>query len=183
MIQAFINGEDIHMKTAMGVYNLPKEEVTPMMRRYAKICTFLILYGGELPALARAVGGSMSRAKLIMEGFYNAYPKLKKYIDDYRAMARDKGYVLTINGAPLNIDRTNLATVGTTSINYPIQGSATMVGGTAFCDMWLKAQEVQLPFIPTSFTHDSLDSEQHPASYFLTKGIMRFCAENEVLRQ
>lgn len=183
MIQAFIRGDDIHMNTAMGVYNLPREEVTPMMRRYAKICTFLILYGGELPALARAVGGSMSRAKQIMDGFYNAYPKLKKYIDDYRAMARDKGYVLTINGAPLNIDRTNLATVGTTSINYPIQGSATMVGGTAFCDMWLKSQEMKLPFIPTSFTHDSLDSEQHPASYFLTKGIMRFCAENEVLRQ
>lgn len=183
MIQAFINGDDIHMNTAMGVFGLPREEITPMMRRNAKISTFLILYGGELPALARGIGGSMSRAKELMEGFYRAYPKLRDYIFSYRQMAKDLGYVLTINGAPLNIDRNNLATVGTTSINYPIQGSATMVGGTSFYDMWAMAQELKLPFIPTSFTHDSLDSEQHPASYFLTKALMKFNAENEVLRK
>lgn len=183
MIQAFIDGDDIHMKTAMGVYGLPREEVTPMMRRYAKICTFLTLYGGELPALAAAVGGSMARAKQIMEGFYSAYPKLKQYIDTYRRMAKEHGYVYTISGAPLNIDRNNPATVGTTSINYPIQGSATMVGGVSFFRMWKTAQELGLPLIPTSFTHDSLDSEQHPASYFLTKALMKFMAEKEVLRQ
>ena len=45
MIEAFKSGQDIHKATAAKVYNIPLEEVTPDLRRNAKMVNFGIIYG------------------------------------------------------------------------------------------------------------------------------------------
>jgi hypothetical protein len=55
-----------------------------------------------------------------------------------------------------------------------------MVGCNAFKRMWSLTQELELPYLANGFTHDSNDSEQHPAGYFVNKAIMKYCAEKEV---
>ena len=45
MIEAFNEGIDIHDKTAMDIFHLNKEDVTPNIRRQAKAINFGVVYG------------------------------------------------------------------------------------------------------------------------------------------
>lgn len=45
MIRAYLNGEDLHVKTAMGVSKLPKEAITEILRKRAKAVNFGYIYG------------------------------------------------------------------------------------------------------------------------------------------
>mgnify|MGYP000800196427 FL=1 len=45
LIDAFLSGEDFHAKTASRVFDVPLEEVTPLLRSRAKAVNFGIVYG------------------------------------------------------------------------------------------------------------------------------------------
>ena len=45
LTEAFNNNEDIHSVTASAVFNVSKDEITPLMRRTAKVVNFGIIYG------------------------------------------------------------------------------------------------------------------------------------------
>ena len=45
LINAFINGEDIHSRVAADIYGIPIEEVTKLQRKTAKAVIFGIVYG------------------------------------------------------------------------------------------------------------------------------------------
>ena len=45
MRSAFLEGQDIHSRTAAEVYDVPLDQVTPQMRSSAKAVNFGIVYG------------------------------------------------------------------------------------------------------------------------------------------
>lgn len=130
MIRAFRNNDDIHTETAAKIYNIPVQDVTREMRGRAKTANFGIIYGISSFGLSQRLGISRSDAKELIDGYFNTYPGVKKYMDKSIALAREKGYVETLMGRKriLNDIYSNNAVVRgmaeRNAINAPIQGSA-----------------------------------------------------------
>ncbi|MES2138641.1 MAG: DNA polymerase I [Bacteroidota bacterium] len=130
MIEAFLSGQDIHKATAAKVYNVSLEEVTPDMRRNAKMVNFGIIYGISAFGLAERLNIPRKEAGTIIENYFSKYPGIKTYMDENIEIARERGYVETIMGRRRylrDINSSNHTVRGyaeRNAINAPIQGSA-----------------------------------------------------------
>ncbi len=127
---AFIKNEDIHSSTAMKIFHLKKEELTPDSRRLAKAVNFGILYGLSPFGLARDTGVTPKEAKAFIDAYFALYGKVKSYISEVIELTRQNGYCETILGRKrffpdinsrngLNRQRAERA-----AVNAPMQGSA-----------------------------------------------------------
>jgi DNA polymerase I len=130
MIEAFLEGLDIHAATAAKVYNVPLSEVTSDMRRNAKMVNFGIIYGISAFGLSERLNIPRKEAAGIIESYFEKYPRIKQYMDESIDNAREKGYVETIMGRRRylrDINSSNHTVRGyaeRNAINAPIQGSA-----------------------------------------------------------
>ncbi|MDO5440796.1 MAG: DNA polymerase I [Erysipelotrichaceae bacterium] len=96
MIDAFNNGVDIHDKTAMDIFGLKQEEVTPLIRRQAKAINFGVVYGISDFGLANQAGLSLKDSKKFIEDYFITYPNIKKYLDEQVEFCQKNGYVKTM---------------------------------------------------------------------------------------
>ncbi len=130
MIAAFQSGKDIHRATAAKIYHIPIEEVTDNQRRNAKTANFGIVYGISAFGLSERLEIPRSEAKMLIDGYLETYPQVKKYMEDSIARAREQGYVTTIEGRKRylpDINSRNSVVRGyaeRNAINAPLQGSA-----------------------------------------------------------
>ncbi|MCI7307801.1 DNA polymerase I [Alistipes senegalensis] len=130
LISAFEHGEDIHTTTAAKLFNKPLGEVTPEERRRAKTANFGIIYGISAFGLSQRLEIPRKEAKEIIDGYFASYPKVKEYMDNVVAKAKEEGFVSTIFGRRryLNdISSHNAVARGLAernAVNAPIQGSA-----------------------------------------------------------
>lgn len=130
MIDAFKSGQDIHRATAAKVYNVSLEEVTSDMRRNAKMVNFGIIYGISAFGLSERLNIPRKEAAAIIENYFAKYPRIKQYMDESIAKAKQKGYVETIMNRRRylrDINSSNHTVRGfaeRNAINAPIQGSA-----------------------------------------------------------
>ena len=130
LIEAFVQGNDIHAATAAKIFKKPLEEVTSDERRKAKTANFGIIYGISAFGLAERMGVSRTEAKQLIDGYFDTYPGVKAYMDKSIEMARDKGYTETIFGRRCQLPDINSgnavvrAYAERNAINAPIQGSA-----------------------------------------------------------
>ena len=133
MLQAFKDGEDIHIATAAKIYKKTLNEVTKEERSHAKSANFGIIYGISAFGLANNIGISRSDAKLLIDGYFETYPKVKQYMDRCIEDARQKGYVITLMGRKrilkdINSQNSIVRSVAErNAINAPIQGTAADV--------------------------------------------------------
>lgn len=98
LLQAFLDEEDIHRRTASEIFNIPIEQVDSTWRSRAKAVNFGIIYGISDFGLARDTGVTRAEAKDYITRYYNRYPELKRYFDGVIDTARSQGYVSTILG-------------------------------------------------------------------------------------
>jgi DNA polymerase-1 len=130
MIEAFLEGLDIHAATAAKVYSVPLSEVTSDMRRNAKMVNFGIIYGISAFGLSERLNIPRKEAAGIIESYFEKYPRIKQYMDESIDNARERGYVETIMGRRRylrDINSSNHTVRGyaeRNAINAPIQGSA-----------------------------------------------------------
>ena len=130
MMEAFVQGHDIHTATAAKVYGVSLEEVTSTQRRNAKAVNFGIIYGQSAFGLSQNLSIPRKEAAEIIENYFNTYPGIKKYMSDTMNFARENGYVQTIMGRRRylrDINSANQTVRGfaeRNAINAPIQGSA-----------------------------------------------------------
>ncbi len=130
LLKAFKNGEDIHKSTASLVFMVDPEDVTPNMRRKAKEVNFGILYGIGSFGLSTRLGITRKHAKEIIETYFNTFKKVKQYMEDTVAKAKEKGYAETLLGRRRylkNINSSNRVVrqfEERVAINMPIQGTA-----------------------------------------------------------
>ena len=130
LCEAFREGKDIHAATAARIFKKPIEEVTSEERRRAKTANFGIIYGISAFGLSQRLRIPRSEAKMLIEGYFDSYPKVKEYMDNVVASAREKGYVETLFGRRrylVDIDSRNAnarSLAERNAINAPIQGTA-----------------------------------------------------------
>ncbi|MHA8100078.1 DNA polymerase I [Aquirufa aurantiipilula] len=130
MCEAFNKGLDVHKATAAKVFQVPLEEVSFDMRRKAKTVNFGIIYGVSAFGLAAQIGISRTEAKEIIDQYFIEFPKVKSYMDQSIAKARDFGYVETVLGRRrylkdiLSPNMNERGFAERNAINAPIQGSA-----------------------------------------------------------
>jgi DNA polymerase-1 len=128
--EAFIQGVDIHAKTASEVFGVPLAEMTPELRRRAKAINFGIIYGISAFGLARQLGISQSEAAAFIKIYFERFPELKTYMDSTKEQARQQGYVETLFGRRCHIaglaerNPARRAFAERQAINAPLQGTA-----------------------------------------------------------
>lgn len=130
MLESFQKGLDFHRATAAKVFDVPYDDVTDEQRRNAKTVNFSITYGAGSTNLSRQLGISRPEATEIITSYFASYNKLKQYMEDTVAFARENGYVQTMMGRKRELRdinskngliRSNSERV---AINTPVQGTA-----------------------------------------------------------
>jgi DNA polymerase-1 len=130
MFEAFNSGYDIHAATAAKIYNVPIEEVTSDMRRKAKTANFGIIYGISIFGLSERLNIPRAESKILIDGYFETYPKVKEYMDKSIELAKENGFVETLLGRKRFLPDINSANsivrgfAERNAINAPIQGTA-----------------------------------------------------------
>jgi len=163
MQKAFNEGKDIHSITASKIYRIPVEEVNEEMRRKAKTANFGIIYGISAFGLAQRLNIPRSEAKELIDGYFENFPKIKKFMDSQIDLARNQGYVQTIKGRKRylkDINSANAVVRGMAernAINAPIQGSAADIIKIAMIDIYKQLNEKGLKSKMVLQVHDELN--------------------------
>ncbi len=163
MIGAFNSGQDIHAATAAKIYKIPIEDVTKDMRRKAKTANFGIIYGISSFGLADRLGIPRSEAKELIDGYFETYPDVKKYMDESIEKARKNGYVETVLHRKRflpDISSRNAIVRGyaeRTAINAPIQGSAADIIKVAMVRIYNRFQSEKIQSKMILQVHDELN--------------------------
>lgn len=129
-VNAFKNNLDIHTQTACQVFGVNAENVSPEMRRIAKIVNFGIIYGISDFGLANDLKTTPSEAKKLIKNFYDSHPKVEEYMQNSVEEARRTGKISTLLGRirkMLDINSTNFnirSRAERAVQNMPLQGSA-----------------------------------------------------------
>lgn len=128
--QTFRDGLDVHSATAARVNGVGLDAVTPEMRRQAKMVNFGIIYGISAFGLAQRLRIPRTEAAQIIDAYFRQYPRVKQYMDDTIALAREKGFVTTRLGRRRLLpditsrNGTVRQAAERNAINTPIQGTA-----------------------------------------------------------
>ncbi len=93
---AFLKGEDIFTATAASVFNVAPQDVSSHQRSQAKMISYGLAYGMEAYGLAQRLAIGVDEAAVILNAYFDAFPNVKKYMDETIAKARQRGYTETI---------------------------------------------------------------------------------------
>ena len=179
MISAFNKNLDIHSSTAAKVFNVKLEDVTKEQRSNAKTVNFGIIYGVSAFGLSNQTSLTRSESKLLIESYYDAYPKLKNYISSQINFARENGYVETILGRKRylrDINSRNAIVRGAAernAVNAPVQGSAADIIKIAMIKIHEKFQESNFKSKMLVQVHDELVFEVHKKELEQVKKIIK----------
>jgi DNA polymerase-1 len=186
LVEAFNQDMDIHTRTAMDVFHVEKDEVTPGMRRQAKAVNFGIVYGISDYGLSQNLGITRKEAKQFIDRYFESYPGVKEYMDNIVQSAKQQGYVTTIMNrrrylpeiTSRNFNRRSFAE--RTAMNTPIQGSAADIIKQAMIDLSNKLKEEKLNARILLQVHDELILEAPKDELDLLKKLVPEIMENTI---
>ncbi|MFC1924233.1 DNA polymerase I [Chloroflexota bacterium] len=130
LMAAFEADEDIHAATASEVFGVALAEVSPEMRRVAKVVNFGVVYGMSDYGLQQATELSREEAARFIASYFQRYTKVKEYLDSTKQQAKEMGYVQTLLGRRRYIPELNSSNrqvreaAERMAINMPVQGTA-----------------------------------------------------------
>ena len=168
LVAAFRNGEDIHTRTAAEVMGIPPLMVTPEERRRAKAVNFGIVYGISPFGLSQQIGISRSEAERYIQGYFERYTGVKKFIDKTIADVRQTGVTRTLLGRERPIPEMssrNPAARGfaeRTAVNSPLQGTAADLIKAAMVHIDRRLREEGYSAAMLLQVHDELVFEAPP---------------------
>ena len=162
MKEAFLNGDDIHRKTAAAVFGMPEEFVNDEMRKRAKAVNFGIVYGISGFSLSKDIGTTVSEASKYIKNYLMNYPSIDAYLDEVVKNAEKDGYTTTIMGRrryipELKSPKAPLKAFGKrVAMNAPIQGSAADIMKVAMINVHRALKEADLDARLVMQVHDEL---------------------------
>jgi DNA polymerase-1 len=130
LMRAFAQGIDVHRATASEVFGVAVDQVSAEQRRYAKTINFGLIYGMGAFGLSQALGIEQKAARDYIDRYFARFAGVKRYMDETKASARDKGYVETFFGRRIYLPEIKggsgprRAGAERQAINAPMQGTA-----------------------------------------------------------
>ncbi|QSX09727.1 DNA polymerase I [Alkalibacter rhizosphaerae] len=162
LMESFVQGEDIHSRTASEIFGVALENVKPKQRMFAKAINFGLIYGKQAYGLSQDLGISRKEAQEYIDTYFGRYPNVEKYMKDIVEKAKADGFVTTISGRRRFIPEIHsrnamIAKSGERlALNTPIQGSAADIMKIAMINVYhrLRKEERRSKLILT--VHDEL---------------------------
>jgi DNA polymerase I len=141
LIAAFRNGEDIHDRTSLKVFGEHSGLSAHELRRRAKIINYALLYGKTAFTLAKDIGVTQEAAQAFIDAYFAGFPKVRGYIDQTLADARQSGMVKTMFGRRRPVPELTSknfqirSAAERVAVNLPIQGTAADILKRAMIDV------------------------------------------------
>ena len=101
MIEAFLNNEDIHLKTAKKIFG---EMNAKEKRSVAKSINFGLIYGMGAKKLSETLGISFSDAKSYIQSYFESFPTVKDFLKKQEDFILENGYSTTLFGRKRRFD-------------------------------------------------------------------------------
>ncbi|UCH17246.1 MAG: DNA polymerase I [Burkholderiales bacterium] len=128
--RAFAQGMDVHRATASEVFGIEPAAVSAEQRRYAKTINFGLIYGMGAFGLAQSLGIERSAASAYIDRYFQRFAGVKRYMDETKARAAERGYVETLFGRRIYLPEIKggsgprRSAAERQAINAPMQGTA-----------------------------------------------------------
>ncbi|WP_457564956.1 DNA polymerase I [Caminibacter sp.] len=140
LINAFLNDEDIHQKTA---------DLIGVSRSVAKSINFGLIYGMGPKKLSETINVSTKEAKEFIEKYFASFPTVKNFIEKTKLEARKNGYVETLlkRRRFFNFASANARTIAMyerEAVNTIFQGSAADIIKKAMIDIKSKFSKAKM---------------------------------------
>ena len=184
MVQAFINGEDIHRQAASKVFNTPIDEVTKEQRSNAKAVNFGIVYGISDFGLGEQLHISRKKAKQYIEQYLEQYSGIKQFMDDVVENAKEKGYVETQFKRRRYIPELKSSNYMVrqfgqrAAMNTPIQGTAADIMKIAMINVLKELKSRNMKSKIVLQVHDEMMIEAELDEVDEVKDLIKQCMEN-----
>ena len=179
--QAFHEGQDIHALTASQMFNVPLENMDPMIRRQAKAINFGVIYGISGFGLARNLRIPRKEAQAFIDTYFERFPGIRTYMDETVTFAKENGFVQTLFGRKIHTSEINAkgpqaGFAKRAAINAPIQGTAADIIRRAMIQM--PKAIAHLPAKMLLQVHDELIFEVPEGAVEETTNVVRRIMEN-----
>ncbi len=163
LLEAFRLGQDVHAATAAKIFRIPIEQVTADQRRRAKTANFGIIYGISAFGLSQQLDCPRSEAKALIDGYFEAFPRVVDYIESQKQKARERGYAETLFGRKrylpdiLSQNATVRSFAERNAVNAPIQGTAADIIKMAMVSIHRRLHQENLQAQMIMQVHDELN--------------------------
>ena len=168
LIDAFVNGEDIHTRTAIEIFGTTAERLDAEARRMAKAVNFGIVYGFSAFGLSRQLKIFPKDAKKFIDQYFQLYRNVKIYMEKTVEVARETGYTLTLMNRKRYLpdlnskNRQAREAAERVAINSPVQGSAADLIKLAMINLDREIKQKKLKSRMILQVHDELVFECPP---------------------
>jgi DNA polymerase-1 len=96
LINAFLQGHDIHAETAARLFDVSLQEVTNEQRQIGKRINFSILYGLTPYGLSKDLGISFKDARHYIEKYFAQYPRVSEWMESVVEFTKKHSYTQTL---------------------------------------------------------------------------------------
>ena len=168
LIEAFMEGEDLHNSVAARVFGVDESDVDPEMRRRIKAMSYGLAYGLSAFGLAQQLRISPNEAQDLMDEYFTRFGGVRDYLAGVVVEARQRGYTETMFGRrrylpDLNHDnRQRREMAERMALNAPIQGTAADIVKVAMLNVDRALTEHSLDSRLLLQVHDELVLEVAP---------------------
>ena len=168
LIEAFMEGEDLHNSVAARVFGVDESDVDPEMRRRIKAMSYGLAYGLSAFGLAQQLRISPNEAQDLMDEYFTRFGGVRDYLAGVVVEARQRGYTETMFGRrrylpDLNHDnRQRREMAERMALNAPIQGTAADIVKVAMLNVDRALREQSLSSRMLLQVHDELVLEVAP---------------------
>ena len=187
MVQAFKNGEDIHVQAASKVFNTPIDEVTKEQRSNAKAVNFGIVYGISDFGLGEQLHISRKKAKQYIDQYLEQYAGIKQFMTDVVEKAKQAGYVETQFKRRRYIPELSSSNYMVrqfgqrAAMNTPIQGTAADIMKIAMINVLKELKNRNMKSKIVLQVHDEMMIEATLDEVDEVKDLLKQCMESAII--
>lgn len=168
LIKAFKAGEDIHKRTAMEIYDVSEDKVTPEARSHGKTLNFALIYQQGAFATARQLAISQKEAQDFIDKYFQTFKKVKPFFENLLKHAKKKSYVETMYGRRRYFKNLNVKNKALqrederAACNAPLQGTAADIMKLAMIKVYKELKEKEYKSKLILQVHDELVLDVYP---------------------